>query len=57
MTAVAPWDVLPRLTTRAVAAIELDDRGVPDGVATDYRIVSGSPSVRGPVGDPLPLLD
>ena len=49
MTAVAPWELLPRLTTRGVAAIELDDWGVPDEAATGYRIVSGSPSIRGRV--------
>jgi hypothetical protein len=55
VTAVAPWDLLPRLTTRALAAIELDDWGAPDRAG--YRIVPGSPSIRGRVGDPLPLLD
>ena len=49
MTTVAPWELLPRLTTRGVAAMELDDWGVPDEAATGYRIVSGSPGIRGRV--------
>jgi uncharacterized cupin superfamily protein len=49
MTALASWELLPRLTTPGVATIELDDWGVPDLAETGYGIVSGSPSIRGKV--------
>jgi uncharacterized cupin superfamily protein len=49
VTTAASWELLPRLTTRGVAAVELDDWGVPDEESTGYRIVSGSPAVRGRV--------
>ena len=48
MSAVTPWELLPRLTTADVAGLDLDDWGVPDE-ATGYRILAGNPAIRGKV--------